>query len=765
MDPQYIFSKWSVCGSLLSALKSVYGKKDKKLYDHLIEVGKNAEEFVNRMFIQPELLKKIGIGEEQIKQFIILHAYLHDLGKLEKKFQIDKKNDPEKPSSSPHALYSLPLSKHIIDKIVRDSNLNENIIKIFEALALLSIATHHSDYHLDLYTKFRCTREKIEYEGIGEIDESAYPVLEHSYDFISNLPKNNYWRYLYTLFNGTLRYADWTASGGTNVSKTLLEGPCNLQDYIERYFKEKRFQLRDYQEYIKNRKFMCGYLRLPTGDGKTETALLASIKNVNKVIYTLPTVTTVESMRHRFEDYFGKDNISFSHHLLFLTLYAEGTIEIDKKKAIYEYNLKPFVVTTIDRVLLALMNFRHYPLLEISLNNAYLIIDEIHSYSPFTLSLILHAIEYLHKFHNTRILVMSATLPDLIVNELCKRINAEEILPGKYTEKRYKEKKRVKIDFRPNEYLIKKIGNEYCSECIDEIISYYQENKKILVVLNTVDRAKALYKQLKDALSEQDSSKDGYVYLLHSRFTYEDKRKKIEFIDQFEKNEEMKDKPRVLVSTQVVEVSLDIDFDELYTEIAPFDALIQRCGRVNRKGKKGMVSVHIFQVEDELPYTQEQIANTTKILENSNEISSEYDFLTLNNNYYELSREVYIKEFNKKPLNDFLDKINVTDFGDKMLKTRDNKFITVPVIPCGRNDEIYDKIKKILTDWPGLSQNERIIATAEIIKHTIDVPLYSIQNITIPDNELFERFSMNFIESDYDGEFGIIPRKKSTRIL
>jgi len=117
----------------------------------------------------------------------------------------------------------------------------------------------------------------------------------------------------------------------------------------------------------------------------------------------------------------------------------------DWRKKYHEYNIKKTVVTTIDRILLALMNYRHYPLLEISLNNSYLIVDEIHSYSPFTLSLIFDALEYLKKNHNTKILVMSATLPKLIEEELKKRLNAQEILPQIMIEKRYSDRKRVKM--------------------------------------------------------------------------------------------------------------------------------------------------------------------------------------------------------------------------------------------------------------------------------------------------------------------------------
>lgn len=103
--------------------------------------------------------------------------------------------------------------------------------------------------------------------------------------------------------------------------------------------------------------------------------------------------------------------------------------------------------------------------------------------------------------------------------------------------------------------------------------------KKILVVCNTVVQAQKVFKHLSTFASK--------AVLLHGAFTGEDRT-----IHEKELKDGEKDKEnpiKLLVGTQAIEVSLDIDYDILYTEPAPIDALIQRFGRVNRKRKKVFV--------------------------------------------------------------------------------------------------------------------------------------------------------------------------------
>ena len=114
---------------------------------------------------------------------------------------------------------------------------------------------------------------------------------------------------------------------------------------------------------------------------------------------------------------------------------------------------------------------------------------------------------------------------------------------------------------------------------IEEIIKKANEGKRILVVLNTIKKAEVVYEKI------QEMEFNGFLDLLHSRFTLNERKKKEKKLEEEFKNPKMENEnsPKILVATQVVEASLDIDADYLFTEIAPVDSLIQRMGRVMRR--------------------------------------------------------------------------------------------------------------------------------------------------------------------------------------
>lgn len=103
------------------------------------------------------------------------------------------------------------------------------------------------------------------------------------------------------------------------------------------------------------------------------------------------------------------------------------------------------------------------------------------------------------------------------------------------------------------------------------------------MILNTIKLAKKVFERLKSKLKDQGD--DCKIFLLHSEFTFGDRRRKEAEILKHFGNPKPKDEKeaKILVTTQVVEASLDIDADCLFTEICPLDALIQRMGRVIRR--------------------------------------------------------------------------------------------------------------------------------------------------------------------------------------
>src|SRR5207244_1082075 len=95
-------------------------------------------------------------------------------------------------------------------------------------------------------------------------------------------------------------------------------------------------------------------------------------------------------------------------------------------------------------------------------------------------------------------------------------------------------------------------------------------DKSVLIVVNQINRAIAVFRELQPHVTD--------IHLLHSRFTASDRTRK---------EREIEPRPgRILVATQVVEVSLDLDYDCCFSELAPLEALLQRFGRCNRRGRQ-----------------------------------------------------------------------------------------------------------------------------------------------------------------------------------
>jgi CRISPR-associated endonuclease/helicase Cas3 len=179
------------------------------------------------------------------------------------------------------------------------------------------------------------------------------------------------------------------------------------------------------------------------------------------------------------------------------------------------------------------------------------IVDEPQGYSPDTLAVILKELEEISNLGG-KFCLMIATMHPFIKEHL--KDKAEILEPVFNPEKKHKIK------------LIDKTVNEM----VDFAIKEYQKGKKVLILTNTVRKAQEVYKILK---SQNQAIR---VNLLHSLYIQSKKREK-------EMQMQNTTEPVIWISTQIVEASLDIDYDLLITELSTADSLIQRMGRVYRK--------------------------------------------------------------------------------------------------------------------------------------------------------------------------------------
>ena len=325
-----------------------------------------------------------------------------------------------------------------------------------------------------------------------------------------------------------------------------------------------------------------------TGLGKTEASLLW-IGN-NKGFYVLPLKTAINAMYRRIKNTLYKDdytkNLGLLHGELeniYLEEDDESSMALDSEteesmKFWEYYGLTramslPLTICTPDQVFRFAFKYCSYELQLATYSYSKMVIDEIQAYSPDILATLIYALQLIDMVGG-KFAITTATLPPFIKDLLQEGIDKKI----EYKEKPFLNNKiRHRVSLRHSAINIDDI-----KDFIDD--KYHQESMKLLVVVNTVTKAQGIYRDLKSWLDENDIEIE--MNLLHSKFTVQHRSEKEEAIL---KDGESKCKKRVIwISTQVVEASLDIDFDYLFTELSDLSSLLQRLGRCNRKGLKSV---------------------------------------------------------------------------------------------------------------------------------------------------------------------------------
>jgi CRISPR-associated endonuclease/helicase Cas3 len=364
-------------------------------------------------------------------------------------------------------------------------------------------------------------------------------------------------------------------------------------------------------------------LEAQMGVGKTEAALscaeiIAGQRQKGGLFFGLPTQATANGLFPRITSWAqyqaGNDwnclSIQLAHSKAFLNAEYQQLI---KGKANFEEEesglivhrwmqgrkqslLADFVVGTVDQVLMAALKTKHVMLRHVGLASKVVIIDEVHSYDPYMNTYLDCALEWLGRY-DVPVILLSATLPGERRNSLLKAYlkgkglkpsQIGEKLPSSstlfyplisWTENNTVFQKEVPIQTKNQSIKIEKVDMENeVSQIVAEIKKNLSKEGCAGIIVNTVDRAQNLAAVLEKEL-------DGYTILLfHSRFTSKDRAKKEEEVLKKvgkESTPEQRNKT-IIVGTQVLEQSLDIDFDIMWTDLAPMDLLLQRIGRLHR---------------------------------------------------------------------------------------------------------------------------------------------------------------------------------------
>jgi len=700
------------------------------LEGHTKDALKILKAYIRRNYdVIDQFCERWGLNKEKFLRNLFLTVYLHDIGKLTKEFQENIRQN-RRSQKYPHAYYGFFLLY---------GSFTDTIIEI--PIELAAILGHHTQLYDQLYSDYNQFEKptfleseivefvnravgvykELKFNEFFEFDGFTVTIPEFRWKRIEKvrrslirkikmyIDENRNWERIKSIFSyffAILQTCDDYASahfsnfvenynnGKERLFDGVLENPdeyvpiLKVEDPIKTVLGGKdpyKFQ----KDILDVPKFVT--LFAPCGRGKTEAALLWALNALekyrrNKIVFAMPTQTTSNAMYDRLKAIFGEENVGLYHGRCFIKLRddlkKEADEDFEEEKDVEEIRsetfkgnifFKPITITTVDHLIYSFVKgFSQADFALGNLQNAVIIFDEVHYYEKLTLEHLLTLFKLLTKMDIPHLL-MSGTLPDFMLKELDNcyiHVIDEEGL-----------------EFRPFKLELYE-KSVFDDDVVAEIVENYRKGLTQFAILNTVERAKQLYLRLKEEIKNLDEPN---IMLYHSQFTYNDRVKK-----ENEIYSRIKSKPFILVATQVIEVSLDISCDVMYSELAPPDAIGQRAGRLNRNSKMWNDGIEhalkIYMPEKYLPYDKDifnkvQLAigdyqrpvSYKEIKELCDKVYADYA-LDVPSNLLSFLRKCAVFGYHWK-------KIASDDEEGLMFKVRDEKIQYVDVIP----ECIYEK--------------------------------------------------------------------------
>lgn len=528
--------------------------------------GESLEDHTNRLLsLYDEFLSlyenKFCDKHKKLIKLAIIH---HDLGKINSAFQIYIYNKAGKPLRD---IFNLAPYKILKGREIPHGILSGAFVRVKELMQegyddtdikalITAICNHHT-------RSVKCDEDLDTIKQIIENDLKGLALL-YGYDFCKINPIDLHNLLIKEKSNKLISEEIW-------LNYAVIKGILNKMDYAASSYNDtseyepddarektvsKFDSLRECQEYMLDKADKNVIMTASTGMGKTEAALIWAGRD--KTFYTLPYKVSIDAIYRRIieKQYYLDDRVVLLHSDALSRL-------LDYDDKLQEYNINsikshyneiknfsfPITVCTVDQLFLFSLRALGTELIAATLSYSKIIIDEIQAYEPKILAKILYGLYLIHKL-NGKFLIMTATLPPFIREYLLQKNIPCEVSKPFFTK-----------DIR---HIVTLDGEEF--DC-DKIVNFAKD-KKVLVICNTVSKSQEVFTILKKSTKN--------VNLLHSRFIYRDRKAKEEQI--LNKTSEK----CIWISTQLVEASLDIDFDVLFTEMSTADSLLQRMGRCYR---------------------------------------------------------------------------------------------------------------------------------------------------------------------------------------
>jgi len=606
----------------MSCFSNLYSHPEKFLEMHLKNVKDLAIEFLKEIPIDSFPLTK-----EQLAKLIEITSLAHDIGKSTEFFQQyllrgEKNGDKE----TRHSLLSSIIAYYIIKKVFSNEQINEYFKRILPILAFLTVKRHHGNIEeILIEVEISKKDEELLRVQVENIDERKFNILIRNLEKpeFQELSKNKLLEIL-EIIPRELKSSKWflrrlKAQKSldyyflTNLLFSLLidadksevaigelkRNPVNIPSIVVEHYKtnlksEKllinKLREKAYQEVV-NRKIDLDqklyFLNLPTGLGKTLISFAFALKlreeikrkknYTPRIVYSLPFLTIIEQNASVIENilktYFRQidSSLILKHHYLSETYYRYGEKEFepDEAKILIEGWNSEIIITTFVQLFHALISNQNSSLRKLhNIFGSIIILDEVQSI-PFKYWLLLREIfiNLAQKF-NCYLIFSTATLPLILKKEeMTSLIESEDYFT------------------KLNRTIIKPHLYEYLNlESFADRLEITKD-KSYLFIFNTINSAKNFYNLLKERTKRED------ILFLSSHIIPKERLKRIKKV----KNRGAK----ILVSTQLVEAGVDIDFEVVYRDIAPLDSINQSAGRCNRNWEKEIGEVYVYSLKDE----------------------------------------------------------------------------------------------------------------------------------------------------------------------
>ena len=796
-------------------LKKYKAKPNRNIFEHNLDLKK-----------QKNILINLGYLNDK-KKILLLNSAIdyHDVGKINFKFQKRIEENIKKMNGEKYD------SKYL--KFDKENEIEHNIISAFlinsedfnsedDYLSVLySVIFHHR------YSDAISTINFKIFQNLDKLLKSNLPKEIITYE--DCVPPDLSYQDLNTLENikllGLLMKCDHSASGGYEIEypNDFLEVALNklLNEFKE---KDKSADWNDMQKFCKENSDKNIIAIADTGMGKTEGGFLWG--DNNKIFFVLPLRTAINAMYKRFNEVIIKGENKEERvgllHSNSLEYYLNNKKELviddndEKEMDILEYNKRgkhlslPVTICTPDQIFNFILKYKGYESKLATLSYSKIILDEMQMYDANLLAAVIFGITKIIEMGG-KIAIVTATFPPIIeyfLNKYLMKNNQNGIKDLDKPNEIVGEEIFIKKKFTNNEKIRHNIVLIDDEIGIEQILWKFKENgknkrssNKILVICNTIKKAQEIYLKLKESPDLENK-----INMLHSNFIREDRESKEKEILDFGRTDFNGE--GIWISTSLVEASLDIDFDYLFTELQDLNSLFQRFGRCNRKGKKSINEANCFiylKIEDK--YLKEKDSrygfidkdiyeNSKKGLENyckvvsKNELDNSEDYNELFKNYSKqinegdkiklieenlsfenLKDSPFVNEF-EKAYDKYQRVLNSDKNSQDDLKLRDIQSVTV--IPYNIYEENEENIKELIKkiEDKNLGLEERQKAKTELLKKTLSIQYYQLNEyFNILDSKSYSSKSINKFEkiivtiSEYDKELGFRATKNSKNFV